>query len=398
MIVLPDKETASTILTKTIAMTYAIVLMSVFIIFCTGCGWASHSLVTINKTLPISPLPIPKSYSPVQTLVLSPDEKYLIQGQHITAKEGESFSGDILQIWNIEKKKHILVNRQRANANLTATFSPDSKYVIFCGNAGVTRVLLSDDTMKFDATGFRNSDSARLSNEMVEVVPFEEPKCLSDDGTLVACLINAEWQIQSVDAQSNAIALPDNADRFLAFSHDNKYAATTIKNGNTPGAGATVAVWALHELDEKGTPSLIREISVPSYFPSAEKTRFSPNGRFLALPSRQGYIGVWDVMSGKMHKELGVHDGSIRTLEFSHDGKMLAVGTQEASGKHGKIYLWNAVTGELMRPEINESQAKGVTALCFSSDNETIFIGNTSGEIKRKNIKSGDSLFSFLSQ
>ena len=375
---LPDKETVTEILTRTVALFYAIMAMFAFMTFCTGCGLASHSLVTINKNLPVSPLPIPNSYSPVQTLVLSPDEKYLIQGQHITAKEGESLNGDILQIWNIEKKKHVLVNRQRASANLAATFSPDSKYVIASGNAGVIRF--------------------QVSNETVEVVPFEEPKSLSKDGTLVSCLTSVGWQILSVDAQRDAMTLSDNVDRFLAFSPDDKYVATTIKMANTPGSGATVAVWSLQELDEKGTPSLVREISIPSHFPSAEKTRFSPSGRFLALPSRQGgYVGVWDLMSGKMHKELGVHDGSIRTLEFSHDNKILAVGTQEAGGKHGKIYLWNAISGDLMR-EIDEKQAKGVTAICFSSDNETVFIGNSSGEVKRKHVKNGNSLFPYLSQ
>jgi len=337
-----------------------------------------RSLGTINKSLPISPLPIPKAYSPVQTLVLSPDEKYRLQGQHIAAKEGETISGDILQIWNIENRKHVLVSTQQAGANLVATFSPDSRYVIACGNAGVIRV--------------------QLSNETVEVIPLEEPKCLSDDGSLVACLTSTGWQVHSVDTQREMIDLPDNVDRFLAFSPDKNHIATTIKNGSTPGAGSTVAIWSLENLDENGTSSLVREITIPSYFPSAEKTRFSPNGRFLAMPSRQGgYIGIWDVATGKLHKELGVHDGSIRTLEFSHDSKILAVGTQEASGKHGKIYVWDVLSGKMVRSEINENQAKGVTALCFTHDNETIFFGNTSGDVKREHVKKNGPIISFLS-
>ena len=378
-----DKETVTKLLTLSFALSYANVVVLLPVIFCSGCGLASYSLRSINKSLPISPLPNSKVYSPVQTLALSPDEKYLIQGQHITAKEGESVSGDILQIWNIEQKKRTLVSRQRVSANMSATFSPDGKYVIACGNAGVIRVKVSDET--------------------VEQVPLEEPQYLSDDGSLVACLTNDGWQILSVDTPTEMIALPENVDRFLAFSPDKKYVATTVSKANTPGTGSTVAIWSLeHESDkqeETTPPLLVREIAIPSYFPSAEKTRFSPSGRYLALPSRQGgYVGIWDVETGKMYKELGVHDGSIRTLEFSQDGKILAVGTQEASGKYGKVYIWNAATGELLREPINENQAKGVTAICFASDNETIFIGNSSGEIKRKNIKGRDSLFLFLSQ
>ena len=375
-----DKETPKKSLSRSIALFYAIVVILLPVIFCTGCGLASYSLRSINKSLPISPLPVSKGYSPVQTLVLSQDGKYLIQGQHITAKEGESFSGDILQVWNIEQKKHALVSRQRVSANMSATFSSDSSYVIACGSAGVNRIKMSDDT--------------------VEVVPLEEPQYLSDDGSLVACLTNDGWQVQPVDTPSEMIVLPENVDRFLAFSPDKKCVATTVAKGSTPGTGSTVAIWSLeNESEETTAPVLVREIAIPSYFPSAEKTRFSPSGRYLALPSRQGgYVGIWDVGTGKMHKELGVHDGSIRTLEFSHDGKILAVGTQDASEKYGKIYLWNAGTGELMREPIKENQAKGVTALCFTADNETIFIGNSSGEIKSKNIKRRDSVLPFLSQ
>ena len=381
MLDVTDTETVKIAITRTFVIPYKIVALLLFLVFCTGCGLTAHSLGAINRSLPISPIPNAKGYSPVQTLVLSPDEKYLIQGQHITAKEGESVSGDILQIWNIEKKKHVLVSRQRAGANLAATFSPDSKDVLACGNGGVVRIP--------------------VANETVEMIPLEEPKYISDDGSLVACLLmNEGWQVRSLGTQNKILTLPVNVDRFLAFSPDNKFVATTIKKENTPGGGSIVALWSLDDSGENDAPTPACEISVPRYFPSAETTRFSPQGRFLALPSRQGgYVGVWDVQNGKMHKELGVHDGSIRTLEFSHNGKILAVGTQEASGKYGKIYLWDVYTGTLTEREIiNENQSKGVTALAFASDNETIFIGNTSGDVKSENIKRRDSLFSSKSR
>jgi WD40 repeat protein len=191
--------------------------------------------------------------------------------------------------------------------------------------------------------------------------------------------------------------MPENVDKFLAFSPDNQFVATTIKKENTPSGGSTVAIWSLQEQENNDTLTPCCEISVPSHFPSVEKTRFSPNGRLLALPSRQGgYVGIWDVQNGKMHKELGVHDGSIRTLEFSHNGKLLAVGTQEAGGKYGKIYVWDVISGT--KREIDDIQAKGVTALCFASDNETIFFGNSSGEVNSKNLKGRDTVFSFMSR
>lgn len=341
--------------------------------FCTACGLTARSLNSLNKSLPATPFSSPKTYSPVQTLRLSPDGKYLIQGQHVTAKEGETFSGDILHIWNVEKKKHTLVTRQRVGANLAATFTPDSSYVISCGSAGVSKYGLHDET--------------------TQVVTLEEPKYLSHDGTLVACNVNDKWLIRPTDSRKGELTLPEEVDRFLAFSHDKKHIATTIKKeGNS---GSVVAIW---ELARDAEPTILHKISTPSFFGTTERTRFSPDGQFVAFPSRQGgYIGIWDVESGKPHKELGVHDGSIRTLEFSPDGSKLAVGTQEASGKHGKIYIWDVVSGTLS-PEIDETQAKGVTALCFTPDGNAVFAGNSSGEVKRHNINSRESGFSLLSR
>lgn len=354
--------TEKRILTKEQAcVIISIVLIAVLIMFCSGCGLTARSLGAINKSLPATPLTPLKDYSPVQTLVISPDQKYLIQGQHITAKEGESFSGDVIQIWNIEKKKHTLISKHQTGAYLAATFDPNSKYAISCNNMGITRVNLQDNT--------------------TQVFTLEEPKYLSADGTYVACSAGKGWQVRSTTTNDIVINLPNTIDRFLAFSHDNSSVAATLKR-NDQDSGHAIGIFSLPPDAE---PTLEHSVTLSHAFATAEKTRFSPNGRFLALPSRQGYVGIWDIKTGKLHKELGVHDGSIRTLEFSPDNKLLATGTQEANGKHGKIYVWDVLTGKLLH-EINETQAKGVTALCFADDNETIFFGNSSGEFKQQNI------------
>ena len=369
-----DKEVVTKTVTRAVASFSAFLLAAMILMICTGCGLTARSLNTLQQTLPATPFSSPKSYSPVQTLRLSPDEKYLIQGQHITAKEGETFSGDILQIWNIEKKKHVLINRQRAGVNLAATFTPDCKYVISCGNSGVSKFCLQDET--------------------TQVVTLEEPKHISPDGTLVACNVNDSWVIRAIDSPKEEIVLPQEVDRFLAFSYDKKHIATSLKKDSNAGSGTAIAIW---ELEGENGPTFMYKISVPNFYASAERTRFSPNGKFVAFPSRQGgYVGIWDVGTGKLHQELGTHDGSIRVLEFSPDSKMLAVGTQEANGKHGRIYIWDVITGT--SKEINENQAKGVTAVCFTANGDAIFFGNSSGDVKYRNIKIDKSALSLLSR
>jgi WD40 repeat protein len=331
----------------------------------------TRSISTINKTLPITKLSLPRNGSPIQRLAVSPDQKYLLQGQHIVAKEGENFSGDILEIYNIEKKNPSLVLKQRTGASLAATFSPDSKYVVACANTGVARISLTD--------------------EKTQMVNLEEPKFLSPDGMLVACSSNDGWIIKSTLSSTEKtinIDLPKNVDRFLSFSPVKNVFATTLKQGNSSVLGTRIAIWVINE--ENKTVFQF-EWDNPSYV-TPEKSCFSPNGRYFACPSRQGYVGIWNISTGKRFKEIGEVDGVIRTVEFSPNSNLLAIGIQEANGKYGKLAIWDINNEKIVR-EIYDKQAKGITAVSFAPDNETFFIGNTSGDVRCESLKNKKSFF-----
>ncbi|MDR1492642.1 MAG: hypothetical protein LBT05_07965 [Planctomycetaceae bacterium] len=325
----------------------------------------TRSINTINKTLPITKLLPSNNASPIQILAVSPDQKYLLQGQHITAREGENFSGDILEIYNIEKKNPSLVLKQRTGASLNATFSTDGKYVIACGNTGVARISLTD--------------------ERTQVVNLEEPKFLSPNGTLVACLSNDGWVIKSTlstpDKTIN-IKLPENVDRFLAFSPMKNMFATTLKPGNSSVLGTRIAIWTINEENKTIFQFEWDNLS----YVTPEKSCFSSDGQYFACPSRQGYVGIWRISTGKHIKDVGEIDGVIRTVEFSPNSDLLAIGIQEVNGKYGKLAIWNINNGKIIR-EIYDKQAKGITAVSFAPDNETLFFGNTSGDVRCESLK-----------
>ena len=63
-----------------------------------------------------------------------------------------------------------------------------------------------------------------------------------------------------------------------------------------------------------------------------EDVAFSPDGRTLALASREGTVQLWDVASGKTLAVLKGHSSAVRRVAFSPDGRTLASGARGPDG------------------------------------------------------------------
>ena len=112
----------------------------------------------------------------------------------------------------------------------------------------------------------------------------------------------------------------------LAFSPDN----TLLANGNNNG----IVLWNI-------LPTGLQErIKIPnSKRGFDEALLFSPNGKILLDATGltgKDIIRLWHVDTGRDLGTLSGHTWRIRTLTFSHDGKMLASGSQD-----GTVLLWD---------------------------------------------------------
>ncbi|KAF7824980.1 suppressor of mec-8 and unc-52 protein-like protein 1 [Senna tora] len=138
-----------------------------------------------------------------------------------------------------------------------------------------------------------------------------------------------------------------------------------------------------------------------------ECARFSPDGQFLVSSSVDGFIEVWDYISGKLKKDLQyqadeifmMHDDPVLCVDFSRDSEMLASGSQDGkikkveeekfdsvlclrgrrSANKGSMskkgqscwcscgWVWRIRTGQCLR-RLERAHSQGVTSLVFSRD------------------------------
>ena len=92
----------------------------------------------------------------------------------------------------------------------------------------------------------------------------------------------------------------------------------------------------------------------------------SPDGTMLAAADGAGLapsmLTVWDVAAGKEKVRLGGHDGHIRAVAFTRDGRGL-VGVGGRNGQYGEVNFWDLSTGRLRNSHKTGQQWMGTAAV-----------------------------------
>ncbi len=100
---------------------------------------------------------------------------------------------------------------------------------------------------------------------------------------------------------------------------------------------------------------------------------FSPDGRLLASPRDNRSVGIWDVRTGELVREVEPNVGAaVLALDFSSDGRTLAV-----SGGDSFASLWDVATGAQIGPRLTAG-GRG-SKVDFSPDGTTLLQTHANG-------------------
>ncbi len=154
----------------------------------------------------------------------------------------------------------------------------------------------------------------------------------------------------------------------LDFSRDGARLASGSRDG-TAILWSTATWKALRTIRNADADSIYS--SVYTQAGMVEDAAFSPDGKTLAIASREGTVQLFDVATGALHFSLKGHSSSVNALAFSPDGRTLATG-----GSDQTIRLWNTQTGrELMQMDLGNAAMGGVETLAFSPDGRQMLAG-----------------------
>ena len=174
------------------------------------------------------------------------------------------------------------------------------------------------------------------------------------------------------------------------LGHDHTVNDFSINDGllATSSADGTVAVWEL----ETGV-MLWRSPKSKQYISSVD---FSPNGRFLAVAGYADSLEIYMTNDFKLVKKLRVNSdrglGYGTDVNFSEDGKFLAVGEDQRTVKVYETSDWS-LQYEL-KPEKGYCGGCGTLA-AFSSDTEYLLKLSNGTAFVKYDLNTGEPLFSF---
>jgi WD40 repeat protein len=115
---------------------------------------------------------------------------------------------------------------------------------------------------------------------------------------------------------------------------------------------------------------------------SVNSVSFSPDGRLLASGSEDNTVRLWDPATGALARTLEGHSGSVYSVAFSPDGRLLASGSIDNT-----VRLWDPATSALTQ---TWNAGKSVTTVEFSDNG--LYLHTDSGALaiqSRRDIPTG---------
>ncbi|MEG4045878.1 WD40 domain-containing protein [Microcoleus sp. Pol17_C1] len=120
-------------------------------------------------------------------------------------------------------------------------------------------------------------------------------------------------------------------------------------------------------------------------FGSVRSVIFSPDGKLLATGDSDSVVRLWEASSGREILTCKGHTNVVQSVAFSPDGEILA------SGSYDKIIkLWDVNTGECLK--VLQGHTEAVMSVTFNPDGNILASGSFDRTIRLWDIRTGECL------
>jgi hypothetical protein len=179
-------------------------------------------------------------------------------------------------------------------------------------------------------------------------------------GTTFNVWETATWRKQPHDFKKNA-----DGNLIDTLTFDSRSPATLVVTMNS-----RILIWDAKAMKEKAS---IREPWL-----GGQGIALTPDGKILVTGTYVGDLYLWDIEKHREIRHLGKHEGSIHSLKFLEQGKVLAA----ASMNDATLKLWDMFRGRELTSRQVCPPGKRLTAFARSPDGRTLLTGGDEGLIR----------------
>ena len=332
----------------------------------------------------------------------------------------------IIQLWDLETGKSIVIQPNKTLCPISLAISPDSLQLA-CALSNGTIQFYDTKTGEAKATisgyntglywsiyGYRNEflafspDSKTLigcgqlwnlstgKSQALLTGKFGNiyPAAMSPDGKIVASRDGSNIFLSSTHTGVPITMLTGHLNRVecIAFSPDGKTLASgsSLQSSGGNKNPITIRLWNTLTGEHKRT--------ITAHSDKVTSIAFSPDGETLASGSMDQTIRFWDIHTGEQKLGLVSQKGVITSIAFSSDGKIIAAGNGRTKDEYNKypdttIQLWNAKTGKEITTFAGHSTQ--VLSMTFSPDGKIIASGSKDKTVRLWDIHTAQTIATF---